>query len=306
MDRLICGDVGFGKTEVAMRAAFNVITNDMNDKVQVALIVPTTLLARQHYNNFVKRFEGFDIRIEQLSRMVTAKNKKAVLEGIESGDVQIVVGTHALLADRVKFKNLALIIVDEEQRFGVSQKEKLKKLKKDLHILTLSATPIPRTLQMSLNGIRDLSLLTTPPVDRMAVRTFIMPFDNMIIREAILREFYREGRVFYVCPKIRDLDKVYDKLTKLVPEISIVIAHGKMSAAELDQIMIDFCDGKYHLLLSTTIIESGIDIHSANTIIIHNAHNFGLSALYQLRGRVGRSKIRAYAYLLFDDKVKQQ
>ncbi len=304
MDRLICGDVGFGKTEVAMRAAFNVITNDMNDKVQVALIVPTTLLSRQHFNNFIKRFEGFDIRIEQLSRMVTAKEKKAVLAGLESGEVQIVIGTHALLADRVKFKNLALIIVDEEQRFGVSQKEKLKKLKQDLHILTLSATPIPRTLQMSLNGIRDLSLLTTPPVDRMAVRTFIMPFDNLIIREAILREFYRQGRVFYVCPKIRDLDKVYDKLTKLVPEISIVIAHGKMSPAELDQIMIDFCDGKYHLLLSTTIIESGIDIHSANTIIIHDANHFGLSALYQLRGRVGRSKIRAYAYLLFDEKVK--
>ncbi|MBT4922592.1 MAG: transcription-repair coupling factor [Rickettsiales bacterium] len=304
MDRLICGDVGFGKTEVAMRAAFSVVTNDMNDKVQVAIVVPTTLLSRQHYNNFLKRFEGFDINIAQLSRMVTTAGKKKVIEGLESGQVQIVIGTHSLLNDKIKFKNLALIIVDEEQHFGVSQKEKLKKLKKDLHILTLTATPIPRTLQMSLNGIRDLSLLATPPVDRMAVRTFIMPFDGMIIREAILREFYRSGRVFYVCPKIRDLEKTYDKISKLVPEIKIVMAHGKMSPAELDQIMIDFYEGKYQLLLSTTIIESGIDIASANTIIIHNAHHFGLSALYQLRGRVGRSKTRAYAYLLFDEKVK--
>ena len=304
MDRLICGDVGFGKTEVAMRAAFSVITNDMNDRVQVALIVPTTLLSRQHYNNFIKRFEGFDIKIGQLSRMVNNAGKKKVIEDLESGKIQIVIGTHALLNDKIKFKNLALIIIDEEQHFGVSQKEKLKKLKQNLHILTLSATPIPRTLQMSLNGIRDLSLLTTPPVDRMAVRTFIMPFDGMIIREAILREFYRNGRVFYVCPRIRDLEKIYEQITKLVPEVKVIMAHGKMSPNELDQIMLDFCDGKYQLLLSTTIIESGIDITSANTIIIHNAHNFGLSALYQLRGRVGRSKIRAYAYLLFDEKVK--
>ena len=303
MDRLICGDVGFGKTEIAMRAAFAVLyAHTVSQKPQIAIIVPTTLLARQHYKNFTERFASFNCNIKQLSRMVTVSEAKKVKLGLADGSVDIVIGTHALLNKNIEFKNLSLAIIDEEQHFGVVQKERIKSLKNNVNLLTLSATPIPRTLQMSLNGIKDMSLLATPPVDRMAVKSFIMPFDKLVIRDAILREYYRGGRVFYVCPRISDLVRQEEKIRKLVPEIKIVTAHGAMKPDKLDQIMNDFCDGKYDLLLSTSIIESGIDIAEANTIIIHDADKFGLSQLYQLRGRVGRSKIRAYAYFTFSDK----
>lgn len=302
MDRLICGDVGFGKTEVAMRAAFIATHPDKNVKKQVAIIVPTTLLARQHYLSFFKRFSGFSAQIKQMSRLVSAREIKLTKEGIRDGSVDIVIGTHAVLAKDVEFKNLGLLIVDEEQRFGVSQKEKLKTVEENIHILTLSATPIPRTLQMSLTGVRDLSIIATPPVDRQVVKTYIMPYDSVVIREAILREFYRGGQTFFVCPRISDLTEILPKLTELVPEVKIVIAHGQMSPAALEEIMSDFYNKKFHLLLSTSIVESGIDIAEANTMIIHRADKFGLSALYQLRGRVGRSNIKAFSYLLLPNK----
>lgn len=305
MDRLVCGDVGFGKTEIALRAAFIVLnSHSSKEKPQVAIIVPTTLLARQHYKNFAERFQGFDCNLKQLSRMVPAAEVKKTKAGLADGSVDIVIGTHALLSKNIKFKNLTLAIIDEEQHFGVTQKERIKELKNNVHLLTLSATPIPRTLQMSLNGIKDMSLLATPPVDRMAIRSFIMPFDKVVIRDAILREYYRGGRVFFVCPRIKDLDREAENLRKLVPEVKIIKAHGGLKSEVLDQIMNDFCDAKYDVLLSTSIVESGIDIPEANTIIIHHADRFGLSQLYQLRGRVGRSKIRAYAYFTFDAKKK--
>lgn len=305
MDRLICGDVGFGKTEIAMRAAFIVLNAyTIQKKPQIAIIVPTTLLARQHYKNFVDRFQGFNCNIKQLSRMVSNTEAKLTKAGLTNGSVDIVIGTHSLLSKNIKFNNLTLAIVDEEQHFGVTQKERIKELKNNVNLLTLSATPIPRTLQMSLNGIKDMSLLATPPIDRMAIRSFIMPFDKVVVRDAILREYYRGGRVFFICPKIKDLDKEEERLKKLVPEVKIVKAHGKLKSETLDQIMNDFCDGKYDVLLSTSIIESGIDIAEANTIIIHHADKFGLAALYQLRGRVGRSNTRAYAYFTFEAKKK--
>lgn len=293
MDRLICGDVGFGKTEVALRAAFLVAQQGL----QVAVVVPTTLLARQHYNNFAKRFAGFPLRVAQLSRMVTSKDASLTKQGLEEGTVDVVIGTHALLAKSIRFKNLGLVIIDEEQHFGVGQKEKLKELQKTVHSLALSATPIPRTLQMALTGVRDLSLIATPPVDRLAVRTFVLPFDPVIIREAILREKFRGGHTFYVCPRIKDLHDVAETLKKIVPEASVVTAHGQLSPTELEDIMTAFFEKKYDILLSTQIIESGIDIPTANTMIIHNAALFGLSQLYQLRGRIGRAKTRGYAYL---------
>ncbi len=294
MDRLVCGDVGFGKTEIALRAAFIITTQEY--KSQVALICPTTLLARQHYKNFTERFHGMSIAIRQLSRMVSVKEAAETRKMIEDGTVDIVIGTHALLAKNINFKKLGLLIIDEEQHFGVSQKEKLKALRSDTHVLTLSATPIPRTLQMSLAGVRNLSLITTPPVDRLAVRTFVMPYDPVVIREAILREHYRGGRTFYVCPRVKDIPDLERHLRELAPEVKIAVAHGKKNSDELDQIMNAFYDGKYDLLLSTSIIESGIDIPTANTLIVHRADMFGLAQLYQLRGRVGRSKVRAYAY----------
>jgi transcription-repair coupling factor (superfamily II helicase) len=297
MDRLVCGDVGFGKTEVALRAAF-VTAADPTAKLQVAVIAPTTLLARQHYRNFTARFEGFPIIIRQLSRMVPTKEQKETHEKMAEGKVDIVIGTHALLSKQVKFKNLGLMIVDEEQHFGVVQKEKLKEMKSDVHVLTLSATPIPRTLQMALTGVRDLSLITTPPIDRLAVRSFVMPLDPVVVREAILREMHRGGKCFIVTPRIKDMGELKLQISELVPEARMCMAHGQMPAAELDKIMNDFYDGKYDILLSTAIIESGLDIPTANTMIIHNAHLFGLSQLYQMRGRVGRGKIRAYAYFL--------
>ena len=292
-DRLVCGDVGFGKTEVALRAAFAVA---MEGK-QVAVVVPTTLLCRQHFMSFTERFRGFPVKVQQLSRLVTAKDAAATKEGIKRGDVDIVIGTHALLAKDIAFRDLGMMIIDEEQHFGVAHKERLKSIRTDVHVLTLTATPIPRTLQMALTGIREMSLIATPPVDRLAVRTFVLPFDPVIIREAILREQYRGGQTFYVCPRVSDLEKVADRLQKLVPEIKMAMVHGQMPVAHLEDVISRFYDGAYDILLSTNIIESGLDLPAVNTIIIHRADMFGLAQLYQLRGRVGRSKTRAYAYL---------
>lgn len=300
MDRLVCGDVGFGKTEVAIRAAYVAAMAG----VQVALAVPTTLLARQHYNNFVKRFEGTGIRVDQLSRMVSAKEGNLTKDGLRDGSVNIVIGTHALFGAGIKFNNLGLVIVDEEQRFGVKQKERLKELMANVHVLTLTATPIPRTLQMSLTGVKEMSLITTPPVDRLAIRTFVMPFDGMVIREALMREHYRGGQSFYVCPRIADIREVEEMLKELVPELKTVVAHGQMSPGDLEDRMTEFYDGQYDILLATNIIESGIDIARANTMIVHRAEMFGLSQLYQIRGRIGRSKVRAYAYLTYQVGLK--
>lgn len=332
MDRLVCGDVGFGKTEVALRAAFVVVkspipspigggsgwghscsnlTNFAEDaplptsplggeecRYQVAVVVPTTLLARQHYQNFSARFAGLGVNVRQMSRMVTAKESKLVKEGLKDGSVDIVIGTHALLAKDIQFARLGLVIVDEEQHFGVAQKEKLKALKSDVHVLTLSATPIPRTLQLSLSGVRDLSLITTPPVDRLAVRSFVMPFDPVVLREALMREKHRGGGTFLVTPRIADIGDLKQKITELAPELKLEVAHGQMPADQLDDIMNRFYERQIDVLLSTAIIESGLDIPHANTIIINKVDRFGLAQLYQMRGRVGRSKTRAYAYFL--------
>jgi transcription-repair coupling factor (superfamily II helicase) len=265
--------------------------------MQVAVVVPTTLLSRQHYKTFAERFSGLPVKIEQLSRFVPAAKAKAVREGMADGTVDIVVGTHALLAKSVRFARLGLVVVDEEQHFGVQQKERLKQLRHDVHVLTLTATPIPRTLQLAMTGVRDLSMIATPPVDRLAVRTFILPYDPVVVREAILREGYRGGQVFYVCPRIEDLRRVRQRLTELVPEARVATVHGQMAPAELEDVMSAFYDGAFDILLSTNIIESGLDIPTANTMIIHRADMFGLAQLYQLRGRIGRSKVRAYAYL---------
>jgi transcription-repair coupling factor (superfamily II helicase) len=293
MDRLVCGDVGFGKTEVALRAAFVAAMAGY----QVALICPTTLLARQHHRNFVERFHGFPIEIGRLSRLVPAAEAKSTREGIERGTVDIVIGTHALLSKSLKFKKLGLVIVDEEQHFGVAHKEKLKALKEDVHVLTLTATPIPRTLQMAMSGLRELSVIQTPPVDRLAVRTYVAPWDAVVMREALLREHYRGGQSFLVAPRIADLPDLEEWLREEVPEVKAVTAHGQMGAGEVEERIGAFYDKKYDVLLSTTIVESGLDIPSANTLIVHRADRFGLAQLYQLRGRVGRSKTRAYAYL---------
>ena len=293
MDRLICGDVGFGKTEVALRAAFVAAISG----AQVAVVVPTTLLARQHYRTFTKRFEGLPVKVGQLSRMVTAKDAAEVKRGLADGSVNIVVGTHALLAKGIEFTDLELLIVDEEQHFGVSHKEKLKALKADVHVLTLSATPIPRTLQLALTGVREMSLIATPPVDRLAVRTFIMPFDGVVAREAIQRERFRGGQVFCVVPRLEDMDKMATRLREIVPEARITQAHGRLAPTELERVMTEFGDGKYDILLSTNIVESGLDMPAVNTLIIYRADMFGLGQLYQLRGRVGRGKQRGYAYL---------
>ncbi|WP_173931852.1 transcription-repair coupling factor [Chelativorans sp. Marseille-P2723] len=291
MDRLVCGDVGFGKTEVALRAAFIAAM----EGVQVAVVVPTTLLARQHFKTFRERFMGLPISVRQASRLVGSKELAQTKRGIAEGTVDIVIGTHALLGNSVTFKNLGLLIIDEEQHFGVKHKERLKELKSDVHVLTLSATPIPRTLQLALTGVRELSLIATPPVDRLAVRTFISPFDPLVIRETLLRERYRGGQSFYVVPRVSDLEEVKEFLAQEVPELKVATAHGQLPAGELDDIMNAFYEGKYDVLLSTTIVESGLDIPTANTLIVHRADMFGLAQLYQLRGRVGRSKVRAYA-----------
>ncbi len=293
MDRLVCGDVGFGKTEVALRAAFVMAMSGR----QVALICPTTLLARQHFRNFEERLNGFPLKIGRLSRLVPAAEAKSTKEGLADGTVDIVIGTHALLAKGLDFKRLGLVIVDEEQHFGVAHKERLKALKTDVHVLTLTATPIPRTLQMAMSGLRELSVIQTPPVDRLAVRTYVAPWDGVVLREALLREHFRGGQSFLVVPRISDLSAMEDWLSEHVPEVKAVTAHGQMSASEVEKRMSAFYDRKYDVLVSTTIVESGLDIPSANTLIIYRADRFGLAQLYQLRGRVGRSKTRAYAYL---------
>ncbi|MCP9318460.1 transcription-repair coupling factor [Acetobacter persici] len=293
MDRLVCGDVGFGKTEVALRAAFVAAMSGG----QVAVVVPTTLLARQHYRTFAARFEGFPIKVAQLSRMVTGKEATAVRKGLADGSVNIVIGTHALLAKTIQFASLDLLIIDEEQHFGVGHKEKLKALREDVHVLTLSATPLPRTLQLSLSGVREMSLIATPPTDRLAVRTFIMPFDSVVIREAIQRERFRGGQIFCVAPRIEDLDRLAERLSTIVPDAKVVQAHGRLTPTDLERVMTEFSDGKYDILLSTNIVESGLDMPAVNTLIIHRADMFGLGQLYQLRGRVGRGKQRGYAYL---------
>ncbi len=293
MDRLICGDVGFGKTEVALRAAFVAAMSG----AQVAVVVPTTLLSRQHFRVFSARFAGLPIKVAQLSRMVTAKDAAEVRRGLTSGEINIVIGTHALLAKSIAFSALGLLVVDEEQHFGVGHKERLKQLKADVHVLTLTATPIPRTLQLALTGVREMSLIATPPVDRLAVRTFIMPFDSLVIREALQRERFRGGQVFCVVPRIEDMPRMAERLREIVPDARMIMAHGRLAPTELERVMTEFGDGKYDILLSTNIVESGLDMPAVNTLVIYRADMFGLGQLYQLRGRVGRGKQRGYAYL---------
>ena len=292
MDRLICGDVGFGKTEVAMRASFAAAMEGL----QVAVVVPTTLLARQHYRSFAERFEGLPVKVAQASRLVGAKELAAVKAGLKDGSIDIVIGTHALLTKTIEFARLGLLVIDEEQRFGVTHKERLKAMREDVHVLTLTATPIPRTLQLALSGVRELSLITTPPLDRLAVRTYISPFDPVILRDALRRERHRGGQTYYVAPRISDLDGIAEFLAEYVPELRVARAHGQLSAGALEDVMTAFYDGSYDVLLSTAIVESGLDVPNANTLIVHRADMFGLAQLYQLRGRVGRSKARAYAY----------
>ncbi len=296
MDRLICGDVGFGKTEVALRAAF---VAAMSGK-QVAVVVPTTLLCRQHLHSFTERFAGYPIRIGALSRLISARESQAVKEALGRGETHIVIGTHALLNKGIAFHDLGLLIVDEEQHFGVAHKERLKQLKSNVHVLSMTATPIPRTLQLALAGVRAMSVIATPPLDRLAIRTYILPYDAVMVREAILREHYRGGQTFYVCPRIADIDGVVARLQRLVPEVKVGYAHGRVASRALDEVMGRFYDGVYDVLVVTSIIESGLDIPRTNTMIIHRADMFGLAQLYQLRGRIGRSKVRAYAYLTLE------
>ncbi|SIS87213.1 transcription-repair coupling factor [Paracoccus saliphilus] len=293
MDRLVVGDVGFGKTEVAMRAAFVAASQGL----QVAVIAPTTLLARQHFNTFAERFRGTAISVRPLSRFVGTKDAAKTREGLADGSVDIVVGTHAVLAKQVRFKRLGLLVIDEEQHFGVTHKERLKELRSDIHVLTLTATPIPRTLQLSLTGVRDLSIIGTPPVDRLSIRTYASEFDSVTIREALLREKYRGGQSFFVVPRLSDLPDVEHWLTENVPEITFIVAHGQLAAGDLDQRMNAFYDGSHDVLLATSIVESGLDIPTANTMVVWRSDMFGLAQLYQIRGRVGRSKTRAYCYL---------
>lgn len=299
MDRLVIGDVGFGKTEVAMRAAFIAASQGM----QVAVVAPTTLLARQHFRSFAERFRGTAITVRPLSRFVSAKDAALTRQGLADGTVDIVVGTHAVLSKQVRFKHLGLLIVDEEQHFGVGHKERLKELRSDIHVLTLTATPIPRTLQLSLTGVRDLSIIGTPPVDRLAIRTYVSEFDSITIREALLREKYRGGQSFFVVPRLSDLPDVEHWLQENVPEISYIVAHGQLAAGDLDQRMNAFYDGSHDVLLATSIVESGLDIPTANTMVVWRADMFGLAQLYQIRGRVGRSKARAYCYLTTKPRV---
>ena len=300
MDRLICGDVGFGKTEIALRTALVLAL----DGFQIAVLTPTTLLARQHYLTFADRFKDTPVQIEKLTRFETTSDKRRILGMLKSGQVDIIIGTHALLSETVQFKNLGLLIVDEEQHFGVAHKEVLKKFRTNVHVLTLTATPIPRTLQLSLTGVRELSLITTPPVDRLLVRTFVMEFDNIMVREALLREKNRGGQSFFVVPRVSDITTISEYLNEQVPEISFKVAHGKLSGPKLDEVINDFFLGKIDLLLSTSIVESGLDFPNANTLIVFRADMFGLSQLYQIRGRVGRSKIRAYCYLTYNHGKK--
>ncbi len=300
MDRLVCGDVGFGKTEVAMRAAFLAVMEGH----QVAVVVPTTLLARQHYKTFAERFQGLPVRVEQLSRLVPAKQATQTKKDLAEGQVDIIIGTHALLAKSIQIERLGLLIIDEEQHFGVAHKERLKKLRADIHVLTMTATPIPRTLQLALSGVREMSLIATPPVDRLAIRTFVQPYDPLVVREAIQRELFRGGQVFYVCPRVRHLRQVEEQVRALLPDLKIAVAHGGLAAGDLEDVMNGFYDRNFYMLIATNIIESGLDIPNANTMIIHRADMFGLGQLYQLRGRIGRGKVRAYAYLTLPPDAK--
>ncbi|MAJ02557.1 MAG: transcription-repair coupling factor, partial [Rickettsiales bacterium] len=297
MDRLICGDVGFGKTEISMRAAFIAAMNDY----QVIFLCPTTLLANQHYKSFISRFENFNINIKKITRFESRSEKTSIYENIENNSIKIIIGTHALFNHSINFNNLGLLIVDEEQSFGVEQKEKLKKIKSDIHVLTLTATPIPRTLQSSLLGIRDLSIIKTPPIDRLPIKTFLTIFNKTTIRNAILNEIERGGQVFYVSPKIKDLNRIKEKLSKILPKVSCEIVHGRLSGEQLNDIYSSFFENKIKILISTSIIESGLDVSNANTIIIEKPNYFGLSQIYQLRGRVGRSDVQSYAYLVLSD-----
>ena len=295
MDRLICGDVGYGKTEVAIRAAFKAVM----DSKQVVYLVPTTILAQQHYNSFKERMEHYPVEIAMLSRFCTPKEQKRIFDGLKNGTIDIVIGTHKVLSKNIKYKNLGLLIIDEEQRFGVKQKEKIKQLKKDVDVLALSATPIPRTLHMSLAGIRDMSVLEEAPVDRMPIQTYVMEENDEMVREAIEREISRQGQVYYVYNRVQDIAEMAAKIQKLVPDANVAYAHGQMREHKLEDIMYDFINGEIDVLVSTTIIETGLDISNANTMIIHDADRMGLSQLYQLRGRVGRSNRMAYAFLLY-------
>ena len=298
-DRLICGDVGYGKTEVAIRAAFKSVM----DGKQVAVLVPTTILAFQHFTTFTERLREYPVRIEMLSRFKSRKEQKEIVGGLKEGKVDVVIGTHRLLSNDIKFFDLGLVIIDEEQRFGVTHKEKLKKLRRLVDVLTLTATPIPRTLQLSLFGARDMSVINTPPKDRLPIHTEIVEFDKELMAEAILREVDRGGQVYFVHNRVQTIEAMYRFLKNLVPQVRIAIAHGQMDERLLEKVMLEFLDHQYDCLLVTSIIESGIDIPTVNTIIINRADKFGLAQLYQLRGRVGRSGIKAYAYLLIP-KVK--
>lgn len=296
MDRLLCGDVGYGKTEVALRAAFKAI---MDDK-QVAILVPTTILAKQHYNTALERFGTFPIDVEMISRFRTAVKQKEIIKDVKSGKVNLLIGTHKLLSKKINFKDLGLLIIDEEQRFGVKHKEELKKIKENIDVLSLSATPIPRTMQMSLVGIRDMSILDDPPEERIAISTFVLEYSDSVIKEAIYKEIDRGGQVYFVYNRIKDMDKMYQNLSKLVPDLKIAVAHSQLSNRELEDIMTAFEDGEYDILLSTTIIETGMDIKNCNTMIIYDADKMGLSQLYQLKGRIGRSERRAFAYFTYE------
>jgi len=300
MDRIVCGDVGFGKTEVAMRAAFAAVQGGR----QVAVLVPTTLLAQQHLENFRDRFADWPVRIEALSRFRTAAEAEAVVAGIERGTVDIVIATHRLLHAHVRFKDLGLVIIDEEHRFGVRDKERLKALRAEVHVLTLTATPIPRTLNMALGGLRDLSLIATPPAERLAIKTFVTEWHDATLREAALRELRRGGQIYFVHNEVRTIDELAAQVKRLVPEADVRIGHGQMRERELEQLMVDFYHRRFNLLVCTTIIESGIDVPTANTIIINRADRFGLAQLHQLRGRVGRSHHRAYAYLIVPPRAR--
>ena len=294
MDRLVCGDVGYGKTEVALRAAFKAV----NDGFQVALLAPTTILSQQHYATFAERLSPYPIRVEVLSRFRTQKEQRAIVEDLRSGAIDIVIGTHRLIQKDIKFRNLGLVVVDEEQRFGVAHKEHIKKMRKEVDFLTLSATPIPRTLYMALSGVRDMSPMDTPPEERYPVKTYVGEYSDRIIQEAIKRELDRGGQVFFLHNRIRSIRRVAGHLSQLAPQARIAVAHGRMEESQLEDVMLSFSEGESNVLVCTTIIESGLDIPNANTLIIDRADRFGLSQLYQLRGRIGRSSSRAYSYLL--------
>lgn len=303
MDRLVCGDVGYGKTEVAIRAAFKAV----QDNKQVVYLVPTTILAQQHYNNFVQRMKDFPVRVDMMSRFRTKKEQKQTLQDLQKGLVDIVIGTHRLISNDVKFKDLGLLIVDEEQRFGVAHKEKIKQMKENIDVLTLTATPIPRTLHMSMIGIRDMSILEEPPEERQPIQTYVLEHNDELIKDAIYRELSREGQVYYVYNRVKDIEEVALKISNMVPAANVAYAHGQMSERELEDIMVDFINGEIDVLVATTIIETGLDISNVNTIIIQNADHMGLSQLYQLRGRVGRSSRLAYAYLTYKrDKILKE